>query len=324
MKRFISLTLILIMLAGCAALFAACSEEKDKDYPVTIGDVTLDKEPEAIVILNDCLADIVSYIGYDYKMVGRSIDCDQEFLSIVPSVGTGDNPAVDTIVNKGADLVIADSSLSDRSRDDLAEAGIPVVTLDTASNTEELKTLYENLGAALGGDVTGRKKGQKAYSDLFGMLDQFKTAATGVIKTAAYLYIEPNGRLCTFTKGSLEQLIFDYNSAMNVFANQEEPAIDETELRLGSPTCIFCDDENVIEYLHGEYELSGLKAVRNNSICVIPLKNFSRHGVTMEETVYKMIDFLNELDKATPDEATADESGEYPDTAEDSETEVYY
>ena len=321
MKRTLSLVLALVIMLSCAVFFAGCSQEDSKNYPVTVDGVTIEKEPEAIVILNDCLADVVSYIGYDYKMVGRSIECDQEFLSIVPSVGTPDNPAVDTIINKGADLVIADSTLNEKSRSALAEAGITVLTLAPATNKDKLKTLYSELGAALGGDVTGRNKGEKAFGDLFGMLEQFKTATTGVIKTAAYLYLDSEGLLCTFTKGSFEQLIFDYNGAMNTFSNQEEPAIDPTELRLGSPTCIFYDDENVPEYLMNDENLCKLKALNYDRLCCIPLKAFGRQGATIEQIVYTMIDFLNSLDEATPDEATPDESAK-PTESEDTDNDT--
>ena len=312
MKRTISLFLILALLLSCAVFFAGCSGETSKEYPVTIGDVTIDKEPESIVVLNDAIADIISYSDFDYKMVGRAITCDQEFLRIVPSVGTPDNPAVDTIVQKGADLVIADSTLSQKSRDKIIAEGINVVVLDPATDTESLKALYSTLGTLLGGNVKGKAKGEKAYNSLFDMLGQFKSATTGVAKTAAYLYLDVNGRLCTFVKGTLEQKIFGYNGAINVLSNQEEPAVDATQLRLGQPTCIFYSDPSVLDYLRNDDKLMNLVALRNDKVYQIPLKCFSRLGTTCEQAVYEMVDFLNKQDDpATADEATPDEFGDY-------------
>ena len=82
MKRILSIALALCMMLGCAALLGGCNGEKGDNWPVTVGNVTIDKEPQNIVVLSDKLADIVSYIGYDVKMVGRSTECDQDFLYI--------------------------------------------------------------------------------------------------------------------------------------------------------------------------------------------------------------------------------------------------
>ena len=310
MKRLLSLCIILAMLLGCVSLLGGCSQEGGKEYPVTYGDVTLEKEPEAIVVLNDSVADIISYIGYDIKMVGRAVTCDQQFLRVVPSVGMPDDPAVDTIVQKGADLVIADSTLSDKSRKKIEAEGITVITVDNATNKDELQALYGDLGMILGGNVTGREKGETAYQELFELLDQFTTAVTGVVKTAAYLYINDAGELCTFTKGSLEQKIFNYNGATNAFSNQEKPAVDLTELRLGSPDYIFYDDENVLEFLRYDENLTNLHALVNDHLYQLPKQNFFRYGTTMESTVYEMIDYLNKQDESTPDELPTDIYGD--------------
>jgi iron complex transport system substrate-binding protein len=306
MKRAVSLLIVCALLLSCAAIFAGCGGEKNKDYPVTVGDITLEKEPQSIVVLNDGVADVISYIGYDIKMVGRAVTCDQSFLRVVPSVGTPENPAVDTIIQKGADLVIADSTLHDKVREKLENAGIIVITVDNATDLAGVKELYLTLGSLLGGAVTGHDKAEKAYNDLFDLLAQFTTATSDVVKTAAYLYLDESGQLCTFTKGSIEQRIFKYAGAVNVFSNQETPVVDTTELRLGSPGYIFYDDEAVLEYLNSNENLYRLHALVNNKLYQLPLNSFHRYGNTLEMTVYEMIDYLNRQDEATPDEPTAD------------------
>ena len=310
MKRTLSLCIILAMLLSCISLLGGCSQDKGKEYPVTYGDVTLDKEPEAIVVLNDSIADIISYIGYDIKMVGRSITCDQSFLRVVPSVGLTEEPSVDTIAQKGADLVIADSTLKEKARKKIEAQGITVITVDNAKNTDELKALYGDLGMILGGNVTGRAKGEEAYEELFDLLDQFTTAVSGVVKTAAYLYLDDEGQLCTFTKGSLEQRIFNYNGATNAFSNQEKTTVNLTELRLGSPNYIFYDDEAVLEFLRYDDYLTNLHALVNDQLYQIPKQNFFRYGTTLESTVYEMIDYLNKQDESTPDELPTDIYGD--------------
>lgn len=322
MKRIFSVLIILCMVFGCVAVLGGCSDDKGKDFPVTVGDVTIDEEPQCIVVLNDNFADIISYIGYDVKMVGRSIECDQDFLRVVPSVGTAETPAVDTIVNRGADLVIADGRLSEKSRKKIEKAGITIVTLEDVTDTDALKKLYITLGTILGGNVTGAEKGENAYNALFTMLKEFKTTTGDIVKTAVYLYLDEEGQLCTFTTGSIEQKVFNYNGAMNCFSNQSDPVVNEQELRLANPTYIFYDaelnpqgqpeDEKVLEYLSSHEDLMHLTAVKEGRVCCIPKENFSRMGTSCEKTVYRMIDYIKEQEEATPDEAETEAPTEAP------------
>lgn len=321
MKRIIALITALCLITACALCLGACSDNHNKEYPVQYGDVTIDTEPESIVVLSDVLADIISYIGYDIKMVGRSNECDQDFLRIVPAVGTPDNPSVDTIVDKGAELVLADSTLSDKSKTALEEKGAKVIIMDRANNTDELKELYANLGAVLGGNTTGRQKGEDAYRELFDMMNQFKSATSDVVKTLAYLYIDQNGQLCTFVKGSLEQKLFAYTGALNIFSNQEQSAVDSTQLRLGSPTYLFYDDESVLDYLRNDERLSRLEALTEERTYMIPLKDFYRQGTTYEQTVYNMIKFMNEQDKLSATESETDDTDDIESDTEAEPTE---
>lgn len=307
MKRIISILLAVIMLLSTTALLGGCSSEDSKEFPVTIGNVTIKQEPKNIVVLSDILADVISYIGYDVKMVGRSLECDQKFLAVVPVVGSADNPSIDSIMDFETDLVIADNTLTDKARKKLEEQNITVITLVRAENLDELKTLYANLGAVLGGNVTGRAKGEEAYDDLIGTINTFKGTIDNVVKTAAYLYLNEQGELCTFTKGSIESIIFGYNGAMNVFSNQEEAVINSEELKMATPTFLFYDNDEALTYLMNDDLLSNLSALKANRVCKIPLRSFSRQGITYEDIVYTMIDTMFvEHDDATPDEATAE------------------
>lgn len=311
MKKTISLLLALIILSSCAVIFSGCSGENSKDYPVTIGDVTIKSEPKNIVVLNDNLADIISYIGYDVKMVGRAITCDQDFLKVVPSVGSAENPAVDTIQSYETDLVIADNTLSEKSRSKLEEAGIPVVTFTSAESFDELETLYVNLGTVLGGNVTGAAKGAGSYQDLFSTLSSFKKAVSGIVKTFAYLYMDQNGQLYTFTGDSMQAKILSYTGALNIFANQEQQAVVTSELKIGTPTYIFYDSEEVLDYLRNDESLSTLSALTSGRTFRIPLKSFSRQGTTLMDNVYQMTNIMfvqSETEAATPDEIRPSET----------------
>lgn len=319
MKRFLSVILILVLLLSCAALCTGCGEEEEQEYPVTVNGVTIESEPKQIVVLDDNAADIIAYIGYDGKMVGRSMRCDQEFLSFFPTVDGSGKSLADSITGIGADLVIVGSEDLESTRSALAGTEIRVIAFDLPKDFASLKELYNNIATVLGGGVTGPQKGEKAYNLLVNSLKRYQSIPEGVIKTSVYLYLNERGELCTFTKGSLEQKIFDYNGTMNALANQEEPQVVASELRMGSPNYIFYDDDAVLEYLRSDDTLKNLPALLRNSMCRIPMKGFFRYGTTCEQVMYDMTSFISDSEKpaATPDEATPDETGNDPDDDQD-------
>lgn len=305
MKRTLSILLAVCLLLSCVGLFAGCSAKGDnQNYPVTVREVTIEQEPKAVVVLNDYLADIVSYIGYDIKMVGRSEECDQEFLQIVPVVGKAAAPDINTITSAGADLVIADNSLTADAKQNLEAAGIKVLQMQPATKLDELQALYVDLGTALGGKTTGAEKGQKSYDTLFDTLDTLNTATTSFVQSAAYLYLDESGQLCTFTEGSLEQKFFNYSGTTNVFAHQTEPVIDPDHLKIESPSYLFVDSTAVLEIMQADPSLANVSALKSGHTLVIPKKNFERHGTSVEQAVFDILSYIEKVSKATPDEAT--------------------
>lgn len=309
-RRILSVILSVCLLLSACFVFTGCDKGGGKDFPVSIGNVTIKQEPKNIVVLNDCLADVISYIGYDVKMVGKSTSCDQEFLEIVPAVGSSENPDISLIKAYEADLVISDSTLSADARQKLEDEKITVITLQVPQSKDELESLYSTLGTALGGNVTGKNKGEMAYSELFETLKSFETSVSkSIIKTVAYLYMNESGQLCTFTKGSLQDELLKYTSAVNIFTDQTNSIVDRNQLKMGTPTFIFYDNENVLNDLNGDMELSNMSALNEGRVHEIPLKNFYRYGTTYENTLYEMMTVMY-LDEATPDEESTTISAE--------------
>lgn len=308
LKKILSLILAICMLATMTLCLCSCKDSSNGEYPVTVGDITIEEEPLNIVVLSDCFADIISYMGYDVKMVGRSIECDQEFLSVVPLVGTAASPDIDSIVSYETDLVIADDSLSDASKQQLSDNSIQVLTLKKPTSFEETHTIYNNLGTALGGREKGKTKGQSAYDELINTLNTYENAIpTSTVKSACYLYLDETGTLCTLTKGSLEYEMFDYCGAINVFPDQENPQVDLSQLKFATPSCIFYDNDAVLTFLKNNAELSDMAALTQNETFMVKKSDFNRLGVTFEENIYRMIEFMF-IEESTPDEATTQAS----------------
>ena len=83
-KRIVSIALAFVIALSVAVTFTGCGND---DYPVEVANIIIESEPKNIVVLDASTADIISYTGYDIKMVGRSDEVNQDWLSVVPSVG---------------------------------------------------------------------------------------------------------------------------------------------------------------------------------------------------------------------------------------------
>lgn len=309
-KKILSLTLCICLIATMGLSLTACKGDKGNEYPVTVGNITIDEEPLNIVVLSDCLADVVSYIGYDIKMVGRSIEADQEFLSVVPIVGTASAPNTEAIIANETDLVITETPLTEVAAQALADADVQILTLSRPKNFSELSALYENLGTALGGAVTGKENGKAAYTELTDTMTDFKNAIpSDLVKTACYLYLNENNELCTLVNGSIEHEFFSYCGAINVFREQETELVDLELLKISTPTYIFYDNDAVLTYLNNDSSLNTMGALSNGNTMQVKKTELTRMGTTYEELIYQMIEFMF-IEEATADEATPDQATE--------------
>ena len=132
MKKIISVLLTATLAFSATMALSGCDSEKE--YPVEVANIEIKKEPENIVVLCPDTADIISYLGYDVKMVGRSDEVDQEFLSVVPSVGTSQVPNVEKIKESETDIVFADVDIDSTVVDALEDEGIMVISMASPKN----------------------------------------------------------------------------------------------------------------------------------------------------------------------------------------------
>lgn len=328
MKRFLSLILSVCLIVSAAAIFTACGDKKGDNFPVSIGGAEITEEPKRVIVLNDAFADIIMYMGYDTKLVGRSFECDQQMLNVLPSVGSGNNPAIDTLTSLNPDLVIADDTLDEKVRKRIEGEGVNVATFKRYTDQSGIKQLYIDLGTALGGNKDGSEKGEESYTKLFKLLEEYNTTTQEIVVTDAYLYLDENGNYCTFVKDSVEAKIFGYNGAVNVFGSKTSPAFhsasvtddqgnvteaDEQYIRYANPTYLFLDGtvnkdgsvtSPVYDKLKADPNFQKLTALNQNRVSFIPRKNFYRPGVTFEDILFSMIDTLNK-DSEAAEEASS-------------------
>lgn len=292
-KKIVSLFLVGTLAVSSAAMFSGCG---DGDYPVQVANFEIQEQPTKVVALDPYAADIISYIGYDVNMIGRSDEVNQEWLSVVPSFGSADNPDIDAIVEGNTDVVFASENMSDENKKLIQDKGIRVITLSQATTQTQLETNYITLGKILGGAETGTLKAQKAYEELIGEMDKLKVSAeeareSDIPYEVCYLYTE-NGQLKMMTSGTYGDMLLSYTGSVNVAVNVAENSVEFNTLKVANPDYVFYDSEETLNFIKSDATLKSLSAIKKKNTLMVTSDEMNRQGNTALETLEKMIGFM--------------------------------
>lgn len=305
--------LCLIMTLVMSVCFSGCSlfkTDEGTEYPVTINDVTIDKEPKKVIVLSDSLADIVIGLSDVGKVCARSDECTQEAFSKLPSVGSKSNPNLETIKSFDADLILYDSDLPQETVNDIMFSGIKLIKLTPANDRDSLKTLYNNVGKLLEGNITGEKSSDELYKEVTYALD----AVTKVIPvqtvspTVCYLF-DDTGKVVN--KDMFANNIMSTIRCTNVAADAQNGVMDMNALKAANPSFVFCAVGMKDKV---SAALAGTQAVQSGNVHEIPQELLTRQGETilsaakeMASKVYpdlKLVSDKSTLAKASDLEAT--------------------
>ncbi len=126
-------------------------------YPVTVGDLTLEKQPEKIVSLSATATEMLFAIGAGPQVA--AVDDQSSFPADAPKTDlSGFKPNAEAIAAKDPDLVVLSNDI-DKIVSQLDKLKIPVFLLDAATS---LDNTYEEIGEL--GTLTGHKTEAEALN----------------------------------------------------------------------------------------------------------------------------------------------------------------
>ena len=301
---------VLLSAASVFCIFAGCSRGADissgageKDFPVTIGDITLRNEPSGVAVLSPNIADIILGMGSDYEIClkAKSASCTQSDLSALPNVTAGD---ADRIKSLGASLVFTDSALTDAQQSAMEKDGITVLTLKSASSRSDLSRLYSEVGSALKGAKTGYEKGKSSASSVLETIDDITRMVPQNDKpvTVVYLYsLEGKAATGDTLAGSLIQAAGLLNSA----ESGQGSSFSMKELLLADPQYIFCP-KGLKAKIQSSDSCQKLSAVKNGKIYEMDPSFMELQGGRMVDAVSFMAGTVYpELLKSVPADGTS-------------------
>lgn len=289
MKKLVSVLLVSALMLSMCVFFSGCGN--GKNYPVKVANITIEKKPDKITVLSAETADIISYMGYDVKLVGRSDNVNQDFLSIVPSVGSASAPNVDLIKAYDTDVVFSTSELGNEEKTALERAGILVVNMAIPQTPTELEVAYVTIGRIMEGNSTGVANAERSYKEL---VQAMKNASISVDKgniqkTVCYIYTDDKNTLRTLYSGTYGDFLLNSTGATNAAVNVTDSEIDPQVLAIANPDCIFYADEQTLNFIKNEKDLKNLNALKYNSIYMVSQDEINRMGSTALITLNKMI-----------------------------------
>ncbi len=282
---FLMSVLILAAASGCK-LLVKNDDTQHFDYPVTVGNIIFQKSPEKVAVLSDNLADIILACGYEGKLAAISDSCTREGLELLPSVGTPDSPDLNMIKDLGITLVLGDESFDPDTKSMIEEHGADVLIIKPAVNDDQLKNVYTNISAILGGNYTGKMKALNTIDSIGGELDSIKGEVSNdnVVATACYIYDIDGDQCHVSCDKDYSKQLFYYAQATNIAAEDDDGFVGIDTLLRGNPNVIFCDDLAFGKITENN-DLKKLSAVTNGNVYKLPREYMSLQGKTRILTV---------------------------------------
>jgi len=267
-------------------------------FPVTVGDVTLEAQPMRIVSLSPTATEMLYAIGAGAQVV--AVDEYSNYPQEAVDLGTklsGYEPNIEAISGFTPDLVIASYDPGSLVQQ-LGDLGIPVYLADAVTTIDAAYEQIENIGL-----LTGHAQESTDITAL--MKSQIEEAVAGVTLPTEPLsyYHELDNTLYSITSntfiGSVYSLFGLRNIADNVEAGNDYPQLSAEVIVSADPDLIFLADTKCCGETAATVEArdgwGSLKAVMNGNIVELDDDIPSRWGPRIVDFVIAIRDAISAL-----------------------------
>jgi len=320
MKKLISVCLILCM----AVSLSACGNEntgeessggQEREFPVTVSEVTIQKAPQSVAVLSASLADVIVACKYEVLVGARSADCLQPEVALKPDAGDPGTPDMEVLLEQGVEVVLTDAMPEEAVKTRLEEAKIPVVVIEPAVSRADFERLYTEVCSVLNGGKTGHEKGVATSDTIFLSLDHIGRLIpnSDVPPTACYVY---NAEGEVATGDTLAGTLIEMAGGLNIATDNVEHIMDGDQIAIANPAYIFCA-EGVKDSIVNGSRFGGVDAVENDRVYEIPSHLMLWQGKTVIEAVstlaklmYPSLDGQSEAETSSSEKEASSEPPE--------------
>ena len=290
---------VLLSLSGCLpgggkssssqASSSAPQEEIDPNWPVQVGDVTLEKKPQRVVSLSPATTELLYELGASEQVAGVSDFCDYPVeVSGLPACGTSASPDWEVIKQLKPQLVVSSTPLTQQDTIRLQQMNAAVVVFSRVSSVEALEERYLAAGTLLGGMVDGAQNGEAVYaalrdkySALTAAVKRVELAHSGVWLRATPLMMATGDTL----EGKLLEEALGVKNDAAEYTGWEYPAEKAVDLY---PDVIYYDRSIDPEYFKGTQVYNTTDAYKKDRLYPFDALVFERQSGRMFDELIRM------------------------------------
>ncbi|QDY80841.1 ABC transporter substrate-binding protein [Streptomyces qinzhouensis] len=145
---------------------------------------------DRIVPLSGSLSEIVYTLGLGERVVARDVTATFEQAKDLPVVTRGHDVSAESVLSLKPSLVIADTTTGpDEAIDQIRDAGIPLITVETAKSLADVRTRIEAVAAALGVDSAGDALVERTERRIAAVQKTIPEPEKGKEPRVAFLYL---------------------------------------------------------------------------------------------------------------------------------------
>ncbi|MEU5979551.1 ABC transporter substrate-binding protein [Streptomyces sp. NPDC047315] len=145
---------------------------------------------ERIVPLSGSLSEIVYTLGLGERVVARDVTATFEQAEELPVVTRGHDVSAESVLSLKPTLVLADTTTGpDEAVAQIRDAGVPLVTVETAKGLDDVRTRIEAVAGALGVQAAGAELVERTESRIAAVRKTIPKPADGKEPRVAFLYL---------------------------------------------------------------------------------------------------------------------------------------
>ncbi|HEX5596268.1 MAG TPA: ABC transporter substrate-binding protein [Micromonosporaceae bacterium] len=300
-----ALAAVALALGGCADNNTSATPTPSNStaaFPVTVGQLTLDKRPERIISLGPATTEMLFAISADEQVI--AVDDQSNYPPEAPKSDlSGFTPNAEAIAAQNPDLVVITDDINKIS-DQLAELKIPVYHAAAPKMLDELYQQILNLGRLTGHGDEAADTVQRMKDDIAKLVNDVPQRST---KLTYYHELDPSYYTVTSKTfiGSLYALVGLENVADPADADGAVggyPQLSQEAIIKANPDLIFLADtkccQQTSETVKARAGWDTITAVKNNQVVMLDDDIASRWGPRVVDLVRAIVDAVSKVPAA--------------------------
>lgn len=253
-------------------------------YPVLVSGVVIPSIPEKIVSLSPPLTELICALEGFERLAGVSAYCAYPAkIGTLPRCGSEKTPDINRILEITPQYVLTTIPLPEAKSAKLRDAGITILVFPAVSTLSGLIERYEDLGAFLSGNLSGREKARARAEDLTVQVQSFfqKRQDAESVKIC-YVTSEKYG---VATGDSFSGLLLEKAGGENVAASGKNGKLNLEALKASRPDVILCE-KGLLSQIYKADVFADSPAVKNKKVFELDASVFERQDDRMIDCLH--------------------------------------